>query len=49
MGGYIVRRLLATLVLGVVFIAGQLNAWRQLTVEGAPFHASNNSTACNSA
>jgi len=35
--------LLATLILGLAFVAGQINAWRQLALDGAPYHSSNNS------
>ena len=36
--------LLITLVLGIAFVAGQLNAWDQLSAEGAPFRSRTPST-----
>jgi len=35
--------LLATLVLGIAFVAGQLNAWDQLSMQSAPYHSSSTS------
>jgi cytochrome c oxidase subunit 3 len=35
--------LAATLALGLTFVAGQIAAWRQLAIEGAPFHSRSNS------